>query len=153
MGVKKRYNVAGREIMGQELEFETERENWNTYILEDGTKLRLKAVALVLSTQATVIKLSVVAPTLRQFAAYMISSVPEVEYVLTTCDEKNRMLRVFSVIDAFDATIREKIYAKEGQVIDEFETFNFEFNIISRRGRSLSECITDPGVEVTFKRI
>ena len=45
MGVKKRYNVAGREIMGQELEFETERENWNTYILEDGTKLRLKAVA------------------------------------------------------------------------------------------------------------
>lgn len=112
-----------------------------------------KKETLVLSTQATVIKLSVVAPTLRQFAAYMISSVPEVEYVLTTCDEKNRMLRVFSVIDAFDATIREKIYAKEGQVIDEFETFNFEFNIISRRGRSLSECITDPGVEVTFKRI
>jgi len=31
--------------MGQELEFETERESWNTYILEDGTKVKLKAVA------------------------------------------------------------------------------------------------------------
>ena len=31
--------------MGQEVEFETEKEAWNTYILEDGTKLKLKAVA------------------------------------------------------------------------------------------------------------
>jgi hypothetical protein len=45
MAPKKKYNFAGREIMGQELEFETERESWNTYILEDGTKVKLKAVA------------------------------------------------------------------------------------------------------------
>ncbi len=31
--------------MGQEIEFETERESWNSYILEDGTKVKLKAVA------------------------------------------------------------------------------------------------------------
>ncbi len=31
--------------MGEEVEFETERENWNTYLLADGTKVRLKAVA------------------------------------------------------------------------------------------------------------
>jgi hypothetical protein len=111
-----------------------------------------KKETLVYSSRAAVMKLSIVAPTLRQFAAYMISAVPEVEYVLTMCDDENRLLRVFSVIDAFDSRTRENIYAKEGQVIDEFEDFNFEFNIVSRRGKPLSECITDPGLEVTFQR-
>lgn len=37
--------------MGQEIEFETERESWNSYILEDGTKVKLKAVA------ATIVRL------------------------------------------------------------------------------------------------
>ncbi|MGH9690577.1 MAG: hypothetical protein ACRD4C_05725 [Candidatus Acidiferrales bacterium] len=45
MALKKRFNFAGREIMGEEVEFETERESWNTYLLADGTKVRLKAVA------------------------------------------------------------------------------------------------------------
>jgi hypothetical protein len=43
--MKKKFNFAGREIMGEEIEFETERESWNTYILLDGTKVKLKAVA------------------------------------------------------------------------------------------------------------
>ena len=51
MSPKKKYNIGGREIMGQEIEFETESERWNAYILEDGTRLRLKAVA------ATIVRL------------------------------------------------------------------------------------------------
>lgn len=51
MTVKKKYNFGGREFMGQEVPFETERESWNTYILEDGTTLKLKSVA------ATIIRL------------------------------------------------------------------------------------------------
>ncbi len=51
MSPKRKYHIGGREIMGQEIEFETESERWNTYILEDGTRLRLKAVA------ATIIRL------------------------------------------------------------------------------------------------
>ncbi len=51
MSLKKKYNLGGREVMGQEIEFEPESERWNSYILEDGTKLRLKAVA------ATIIRL------------------------------------------------------------------------------------------------
>jgi hypothetical protein len=43
--MKKKYNIGGRDVMGQEIEFETEPENWNTYLREDGTKIRLKAVA------------------------------------------------------------------------------------------------------------
>jgi len=45
MAPKKKYNFGGREIMGQEVEFEAERESWNIYVLEDGTKLRMKTVA------------------------------------------------------------------------------------------------------------
>ncbi len=51
MSPKKKYNIGGRDIMGQEIEFEPESERWNVYILEDGTKLRLKAVA------ATIVRL------------------------------------------------------------------------------------------------
>jgi len=37
--------------MGEEIEFEAERENWSTYLLADGTKMRMKAVA------ATIVRL------------------------------------------------------------------------------------------------
>ncbi len=30
--------------MAEPIEFETERENWNTYVLHDGTSLKIKAV-------------------------------------------------------------------------------------------------------------
>lgn len=43
--------------MGQELEFETEREGWNVYILEDGTRVKLKSVA------ATIVRLDEYLPT------------------------------------------------------------------------------------------
>jgi hypothetical protein len=42
--VKKTYKLGEREIPGEEIEFEVEREEWSTYILHDGTKLKLKPV-------------------------------------------------------------------------------------------------------------
>lgn len=58
MGTKKKYNIGGKDFMGQEVEFEAERpEGWNTYLLEDGTKLKLKAVA------ASIIRLDEYLPT------------------------------------------------------------------------------------------
>jgi hypothetical protein len=52
MSTKKKYTFGGREIMGQEVEFEPEgAERWNVYLLEDGTKLKLKSVA------ATIVRL------------------------------------------------------------------------------------------------
>lgn len=41
---KKRINLGGREYTAESIEFETEREHWNTYLLHDGTELKLKAV-------------------------------------------------------------------------------------------------------------
>lgn len=41
---KRKINLGGREYDAEGVEFETERENWNTYILHDGTQLKLKSV-------------------------------------------------------------------------------------------------------------
>lgn len=41
---KRKINVGGQEMMAEDVPFEAEREGWNTYILEDGTTLKLKTV-------------------------------------------------------------------------------------------------------------
>jgi hypothetical protein len=41
---KRKVNLGGQEFMADEVEFEAESEKWNTYILHDGTQLKLKAV-------------------------------------------------------------------------------------------------------------
>jgi hypothetical protein len=42
--MKRKYNVGGREIMGEDVDFHPEKELFNVYILEDGTTLKMKAV-------------------------------------------------------------------------------------------------------------
>ncbi len=42
--MKKTYDFGGQQVPGEEVEFETEREGFNTYILHDGTRLKFKAV-------------------------------------------------------------------------------------------------------------
>jgi hypothetical protein len=44
--LRKQYNVGGQQVWGEEVSFETEREAFNTYILEDGTTIKFKAVVL-----------------------------------------------------------------------------------------------------------
>ena len=44
--MKKQFNVGGQMVSGEEVPFEPERENFNTYILEDGTSIKFKAVVL-----------------------------------------------------------------------------------------------------------
>jgi hypothetical protein len=38
------YKLGEQEVPGEEVDFEIEREGFNTYILHDGTKLKLKSV-------------------------------------------------------------------------------------------------------------
>jgi hypothetical protein len=54
--MKKRYNVGDREVSGEEVEFETEREGFNIYVLHDGTRLKFKAVV------ASIIRLDAYSP-------------------------------------------------------------------------------------------
>jgi len=42
--LRKQYNFNGQQVWGEEVEFETEREGWNIYILHDGTKLKTKSI-------------------------------------------------------------------------------------------------------------
>jgi hypothetical protein len=42
--LRKQFNFNGQQVWGEEVEFETEREGWNVYILHDGTKYKLKAI-------------------------------------------------------------------------------------------------------------
>ena len=41
---KRKVNFQGQEVWGEDIEFETEHEGFNTYILHDGTKLKMKSV-------------------------------------------------------------------------------------------------------------
>lgn len=42
--MRKQYNFNEQQVWGEEVEFETEREGWNVYILHDGTKLKTKSI-------------------------------------------------------------------------------------------------------------
>ena len=41
---KRTVQFHGREVLGEEIEFEVEKESFNTYILHDGTKVKIKTV-------------------------------------------------------------------------------------------------------------
>jgi hypothetical protein len=41
---KRKIKLGEQEVNAEEIPFEVEREDWNTYILHDGTKLKLKSV-------------------------------------------------------------------------------------------------------------
>jgi hypothetical protein len=40
----RKIKLGEKEVLAQEIGFETEKENWNIYLLEDGTTLKVKAV-------------------------------------------------------------------------------------------------------------
>jgi hypothetical protein len=44
MGDKRKFTLQGQEVWGEEVEFEPEHEGRNTYILQDGTKLKMRTV-------------------------------------------------------------------------------------------------------------
>ena len=54
--MKKTFKFGDQDVHGEEIEFETEREGWNIYILHDGTKLKMKSIV------ANIIRLDVYKP-------------------------------------------------------------------------------------------
>ena len=74
--MKKEYEFQGQKVMGEEIEFETDREGWNAYILHDETRIKLKSVV------ATIIRLDAYRPDgtplyLVQSSNVVSSDVPE----------------------------------------------------------------------------
>jgi hypothetical protein len=103
------------------------------------------AFNIVRSTQA--------APTttLAEYIGEKLADVSEVEAVYGARD--GNVLHIYTVVDAFDGAVRRKIYEKEAALIEHLlSDLAFDFNIISRRGRDLSEVIHESELVVCYRR-
>ena len=89
--------------------------------------------------------------TLAEFIGEELGAVPEVEAVYGVRDRN--VLHIYTVVDAFDGEVRRKIYDKEQSLIEHLLIdVVFDFNIISRRGRKLSEVIPESEVALYYRR-
>ena len=78
-------------------------------------------------------------------------SVPEVQAVFTRLEEKN-VLHVWSIVPDNDRRVYRSLYAKERQIIGEFDGVDFNFNVVPSHGKSPQSMVADPGVELGFLR-
>jgi hypothetical protein len=85
------------------------------------------------------------------FIGMELSLVPEVECVIVERAESDRDFCVYTVMDVRDAEVRMKIYDREQAIMEFYPSLGFDFNIISRQKRDLSEIISHHG-KLVFKR-
>ena len=78
-------------------------------------------------------------------------SIPEVQAVFVLFKD-DRILHVWAVVTAYDRNVYRKIYAKEKEIIRQFENIDFEFNIAPSHGRDPRTMISDPGAQLAFLR-
>ena len=78
-------------------------------------------------------------------------SVPEVQAVFVL-QRDDRFLHVWTVVPAHDRSVYRRIYAKEKEIIRQFENIDFEFNIAPSHGRDPRTMISDPGAQLAFLR-
>ena len=67
--------------------------------------------------------------------------VPEVLALYSQLE--GRILRVWTVVAERDDAIYRKIYAREKEIIKEFDGMEFEFNVIPAMGRDLQDVVPD----------
>jgi hypothetical protein len=79
------------------------------------------------------------------FIGLELSLIPQVESVFVELLPGRRMVRVFTIINERSHETRERIYAREQSIIDAFPDLDFNFRVISRAGRSLSDIIEQIG--------
>jgi hypothetical protein len=93
------------------------------------------------------------AKTLAEFIGEALASVPQVEAVYGA--RRANVLHIYTVVDAFDSEVRKAIYKKEGLLIERLSgdlSVEFDFNILSRRGRKLSELIPESELVLCYRR-
>ena len=78
-------------------------------------------------------------------------SVTEVQAVFVLLKD-DRFLHVWAVVPEHDRNVYRKIYAKEKEIIRQFENIDFEFNIAPSHGRDPRTMISDPGAQLAFLR-
>lgn len=88
---------------------------------------------------------------LQDFISKELASVADVEAVWTS--QQGHVFHVWTLVDNPDQEIRRRIYDHECAIIDQFDDYEFEFNIIPRRGRDAQSVLSDPSLELTFSRV
>jgi hypothetical protein len=88
---------------------------------------------------------------LRDAVAFRIGySVPEVSAVFVSRD--NRALHVWSVVPEYSRDLYRRIYAKEKEIISEFEHIDFDFNVVASHDRDPKALVTDECVQLAYLR-
>jgi len=87
---------------------------------------------------------------LNKFIGFEFSVVPEVEYVYTVLRD-NRVFYVWIVISAWEKKVRERVYAREQAIMDEFPSFSFDFYVVDQCGEDVADLISQ-SLEVAYRR-
>ena len=87
---------------------------------------------------------------LKEFVCMELSIVAAVEKVYAS--KIGNVMHVYTVVDAFDNEVRKNIYAREAEIIDEFDYLEFDFDIVSRRGRELSAVLHHKAFDFCYDR-
>jgi len=83
---------------------------------------------------------------LKDFIASGFASIPEVERVYTLRHSPEEVVYVRVVAGRSTRAIRDRIYAKEKEIIDVFNVFDFDFGIVA------SPEAVDPALKLVYKK-
>jgi hypothetical protein len=77
-------------------------------------------------------------------AVIELSLVKEVESIIID-RESDGEFRIISVVNERDASLRDRIYAREEAIIEMYPGLKFDFHILARMNRKLEDVITKAG--------
>lgn len=86
-----------------------------------------------------------------QLIGLEMSFVAEVESIFVEPAPRRTGFHVFTIVNEKDPSVRAQIYKREQAIMDEYKNLEFDFRIIARRNRELSDIISDLG-EPVFTR-
>jgi hypothetical protein len=90
------------------------------------------------------------APSLKDSIALGLGSVPDVQAVFTM--HQDNIFYVWAVVSRSEPDVRRSLYIKEKELIDSFVAFDFDFSIVSSRGRDPLSVLSDPSLELAYLR-
>jgi len=66
-----------------------------------------------------------------------LSQIPEVEYVYSQLHEG--VIRIWSVINTREKAVRNAIYEKETEILDEIPNVSLDFHVLVRENREIAD--------------
>ena len=87
---------------------------------------------------------------LNEFIGFELSMEPEVTRIYTAF--RGSVFYVWTLLDNFETRIREAVYAREQEIIDEFPMFDFDFYLVVADDQDAESMISGP-VDLVFQRL